>query len=190
MSRDLEIEAKYLVNQDDFQKLITYFNLKETDFVAQTNYYLDNKNLDLIRKHHMVFRLRNRGDYWEATLKLPEYKHLVEINQRHVSVDIHTLDLNVLSEIMPHLKKIAIDINSIQIQGSLTTKRARIKYQGGNLDLDISHYRDMVDYEVEYEVESNLDEAKRIVEELFTKNNITSYKLSIAKMKRCLNIKD
>ena len=68
--------------------------------------------------------------------------------------------------------------------GELTTHRIKTSYLQGEIFLDENHYNGIVDYEVEYEVPNDLEQAERIVIDLFKKANVTSYHKSLSKMKR------
>ena len=84
MSKNREIEAKTLLSQDVYQKIVNSFPIK-ADFV-QENYYFDTRD-DLLKDHRISLRIRIYTDHAEQTMKVPDlnpvqkkFHEVIEIN--------------------------------------------------------------------------------------------------------------
>ena len=84
MSKNREIEAKTLLAQDVYQKIVNSFPIR-ADFV-QENYYFDTPD-DLLKDHHISLRIRIYADHAEQTMKVPDlnpvqkkFHEVIEIN--------------------------------------------------------------------------------------------------------------
>ncbi|MCH3989748.1 MAG: CYTH domain-containing protein [Lactobacillus sp.] len=84
MSKNQEIEAKYLLPPDLYQQLLKTYPLKRS--FEQANYYYDTPDFSL-RKQHCGLRIRLFSDRAEETLKTPDprprqstYHEVIEIN--------------------------------------------------------------------------------------------------------------
>ncbi|MGN1272121.1 MAG: CYTH domain-containing protein [Lactobacillus sp.] len=84
MSKNREIEAKTLLSQNVYEKIINSFPVK-ADFV-QENYYFDTPD-DLLKDHHISLRIRIYADHAEQTMKVPDpnpvqknFHEVIEIN--------------------------------------------------------------------------------------------------------------
>ena len=188
MAKNLEIEAKYLLNKEDYTKLVNHFLIK--DFFYQTNYYFDTIDFKLINSH-CAMRIRHTNDnQYEATTKVPVGDALMETN---VIVPFKTFnslindEIIIIDEIEKVLNTIGLSQKDIHFFAKLTTKRATINYKIGELFFDESTYFDKTDYEIEYEVNTSLNEANQILIDLFKELNITSYKKGFSKIKRCID---
>lgn len=95
MSKNLEIEAKTLLHQNIYQKIIKGFPIK-SDFV-QENYYFDTPN-DLLKNHRISLRIRIYADQAEQTMKVPDpnpiqnnFHEVIEINDNLTHSDAEKL---------------------------------------------------------------------------------------------------
>lgn len=84
MSKNREIEAKTLLSQNVYDKIINSFPVK-ADFV-QENYYFDTPD-DLLKNHRISLRIRIYADHAEQTMKVPDpnpvqknFHEVIEIN--------------------------------------------------------------------------------------------------------------
>lgn len=84
MSKNREIEAKTLLAQDVYQKIVNSFPIR-ADFV-QENYYFDTPD-DLLKDHRISLRIRIYADHAEQTMKVPDlnpvqkkFHEIIEIN--------------------------------------------------------------------------------------------------------------
>ncbi|MBJ8325487.1 CYTH domain-containing protein [Streptococcus pacificus] len=148
----LEIEYKTLLSKDEFEKLDQTF--KHIPIVTQTNYYIDNPNQD-IKRQKMSLRIRTYDSSAELTLKVPqkvgnyEYNLPLSLEEAdHLIADIK-LPKSKIKNILENTK---IDLSTIKVWGSLTTKRRETRLEIGLLALDQNSYEDKTDYELELEV--------------------------------------
>ena len=173
----LKIEVKYIIDREDYLKLLEYFSLNIEDRFTQLNEYFDTPNRQLMADK-MMLRIRSKKVGHKLTLKVPEGEGLMEYNV--------PLPYEQYLYIKQTGKITSLPINQskfVQI-GELTTHRIKTSYLQGEIFLDENHYNGIVDYEVEYEVPNDLEQAERIVIDLFKKANVTSYHKSLSKMKR------
>ena len=94
-----------------------------------------------------------------------------------------------IDEIEKVLNKINLSQKDLHFFAKLTTTRATTLYKIGELFFDKSSYFDKTDYEIEYEVNSSLDEANQILISLFEELGIKSYHKGYSKIKRCIDYK-
>lgn len=168
MSNAIEIEAKALVSEEDFAKFVNEF--KGYPSYTQTNYYLDNDE-GIMAKEGFALRIREKGEYYEMTLKTPLSQGLLEKNCTWDSKTFYDFtDKHIFpqGDIHRFLDMLEINPESLQIKAKLTTKRIDIPYLGGKLSLDENTYYDKKDYEIELEY-NNIGDATRLLEELFDK---------------------
>jgi uncharacterized protein YjbK len=171
MSNTIEIEAKALVKKAEYAKLAALFKTNRP--YIQTNYYIDN-NASLLRKEGIALRVRKKKGECSLTLKAPLSEGLLEKNSR---ISKETFEKFAKEGVFPEgdtkrfLTMLNIDVPSLKILTSLTTKRIDADYEGGLLSIDENHYEGKTDYEVELEY-NNEGDAERILAELFKKNGI------------------
>jgi uncharacterized protein YjbK len=156
LSQNIEIEFKNMLNKEEYDKLICYFNIEAKDFFTQENHYFDTPDFAL--KHQKsALRIRQKGDQFEMTLKQPIEEGLLETNQIITKEEAskafsqHTLPGGVIQN---QLSKMDISLAKLRYFGALTTKRVEFRYENGLLVLDHSYYLNKEDYEVEYEVDN------------------------------------
>jgi len=187
MDTFVEIEAKYLLSEEDFKRLFETFKNSKMKYKVQINYYFDMLDNTLLN-NKIMFRVRSYVDYYEATLKLPQENGAkLEINETVSQEEFINLCAGrgiYEGVIQQKLKELGYNVFDLELVGNLETRRYSLAYEGGELFFDENYYNDKVDYEIEYEVSSNLDEANRIVLELFEKNNIKSYTKAEGKRNR------
>jgi uncharacterized protein YjbK len=179
MSKNIEIEAKYMVNEADFLKLQKALDLYIKDGFVQTNDYFDTKDKKLHQKKWMLRVRTINNSRYELTVKKPYGDGKEETN-----IDI---DLKEYERIQ---KEGTVSLEGfeglvLESEGKLTTHRNSKPYKDGEIFLDENHYNGIIDYEVEYEVRTSLEEAQRVIEELFKDLGIKDYKVSDSKHKRC-----
>jgi uncharacterized protein YjbK len=172
MSNAIEIEAKALVNESDYQKLVTLY--KKYKSYVQTNYYIDNSS-SLLRKEGLALRVREKGGSYEMTLKTPLSQGLLEKNENLTKEafialkDKHEFPQN---DIKRFLTMLDIDTASLRIKTSLATTRIDVPYgEGGKLSIDRNEYSGKIDYEIELEYNNEKD-AESLLQALFVKENI------------------
>lgn len=175
MPQELEIEFKNMLTKDEFFKLADYFNLKQDDFREQTNYYFDTEDF-LLKQLRAGLRIRKKGSSFECTLKEPFTGiGLMETTDRLTASEADSFLKGegplAASEVNQRLEALKINIKDLNNIGTLITKRAEIKYEGGLLVLDHSNYGRTEDYELEYEV-SNEEKGKATFLEFLASHSI------------------
>lgn len=174
MAQQLEIEFKNLLSKEEYEALCTTFAILNEEFHEQTNHYFDTADFQL-KKARCGLRIREVQNRFECTLKEPasgigllETTDLLTSEQVHEVLNGATLKSE---EVDTRLKKLQINPADLQLLGTLFTKRAEIKYNGGLLVFDHSRYLDTDDYELEFEV-TDEGTGKVIFEEFLAKHSI------------------
>lgn len=171
MSQNIEIEFKNLLLKEEFNQLLTYFQLSKADFFRQENHYFDTKDFTL-KQLGSALRIRKKPDHFEMTLKQPHPDGLLETNEKLTEVDaLAYLSGEPLKQGSIYLSLVSEGINPQELCyfGTLTTDRAEIEYKDGLLVLDRSSYLNVIDFEVEYEVNNRADGEiifKKLLDEL------------------------
>ncbi|MBC3697800.1 CYTH domain-containing protein, partial [Bacillus pumilus] len=80
MAQEIEIELKQLLMKEEFEQLKQHFQLKDSDFHTQTNYYFDTPQFD-IKSQFAALRMREKNGQWVLTLKEPHEIGLLETHQ-------------------------------------------------------------------------------------------------------------
>jgi uncharacterized protein YjbK len=171
MSNAIEIEAKALVSQKDYEKLATLF--KKYPAYTQTNYYIDDDG-GILHKEGISLRIREKEKAFEMTLKTPLSEGLLEKNATLEEKDFEAYRAKGRfpeNDLKRFLTMLDIDVTKLKIQTSLTTKRIDVPYEGGKLSIDENHYSSKSDYEIELEYNNEAD-AERLLEDLFMKEKI------------------
>lgn len=154
MSQTIEIEFKNLLSIEEFNRMVSSFQLHNDQFIKQINHYFDTKGFALKNKG-CALRIREKKSQYELTLKQPHPDGLLETNQSLTAQEAQALmNGGQLQEGPVKSQIIGLGIDSTQLVyfGTLTTERAELTYQNGLLVLDKSSYLNTVDYEVEYEL--------------------------------------
>lgn len=185
MSDLIEIEAKALINKEDYEKLASLFADKKS--YVQINYYIDNKNSD-IRKKGLALRVRFKDTKFEMTVKVPRVEGHIEKNV-YISEDefegINGETSFPDNEIKKYLEEAGIDTSTLYIKTVLTTKRIDVEYEGGELAIDMNKYSGITDYEVELE-HKDMATALKYLKQLFGENGIPFKPNKKSKVRRAL----
>ncbi|MEZ7794260.1 CYTH domain-containing protein [Niallia circulans] len=166
-NQNIEIEFKNMLTKEEYELLLTHFQVSEEDLFEQENHYFDTSNFAL-KANHSALRIRKKEAEYELTLKQPHPDGLLETNKilsKTESDDIFSTGRISDEQISSLLRNMNIDPTSIIYFGSLRTIRAEKKIGNGLLVLDHSFYLKKEDYELEYEV-SNREEGKIYFQEL------------------------
>jgi len=170
MQTEKEIEFKNLLTKQEFELLISFFQVEQKDFHSQTNYYFDTQD-NFFKNNRMGFRLRVLETHNELTLKQPLEEHVMEENTIQVSDQERDAIIKQASfPSIPFLELFNLTSPFISI-GSLQTNRVQIPFENGTLFLDHSIYSQTEDFEVEYE-SSNVKYGKKVFLELLDSHNI------------------
>jgi uncharacterized protein YjbK len=154
MSQTIEIEFKNLLNMEEFNRMVSSFQLRNDQFIEQINHYFDSNSFALKNKG-CALRIREKKSQYELTLKQPHPDGLLETNQNLTDQEAEAfINGGQLKEGAVKSQITALGIDSAQLVyfGTLTTERAELTYHNGLLVLDKSSYLNTIDYEVEYEV--------------------------------------
>lgn len=154
-SNNIEIEAKVLLSQDDYAKVVTYLKLSG-DAISQTNYYLDSADR-ILKKYGMILRIREVEGQFTLTMKAPMAEGLLEKNQiLSATVAKRLIDENLFPEgdIKDFLGILHIDVCALKILAQLTTEREEIDYKDTVIDVSKNTYSGKVDYELECDSDS------------------------------------
>jgi len=173
MTQNIEIEFKNMLLKEEFDRLLTHFHIKSSDFFKQENHYFDTLDFAL-KQQGSALRIREKEGRFEMTLKQPHPDGLLESNEMLSEEQAHDL-LNgspIMNGIInTQIASMNITTDDLHYFGSLVTERAEMSYLGGLLVLDCSSYLNVKDYEVEYEV-SNRDKSKPIFLNLLSELDI------------------
>lgn len=189
LSQNIEIEYKNLLTKQEYDHLIEFFKVDKILIKKQINHYFDTSSFHL--KHaKSALRIREKGDYFEMTLKQPAQIGLLETNQVLHSLEAtEFLNNRILPDgpIKDQLLSISVPVEDIEYFGSLTTNRVEFDYKGGLLVLDHSNYLNVDDFEIEYEV-TDPDKGEQIFIELLNSMKIPS-RITENKVQRFYNQK-
>ena len=185
MANAIEIEAKSLVSEEDYRKLVRAFAAYPS--YSQTNYYIDSDARELA-KDGIALRVREKNGSYELTLKTPLSEGLLEKNcviSRDQFIDFRDNKVFPKGDTSRFLTMLGINIEDLHILTALTTNRIDVEYKGGVLSIDKNTYLGETDYEVEFEYNS-LAGAKAIMKDLFEANGIPVVFSEISKTQRAM----
>jgi len=167
LSQHLEIEFKNLLTNQEYNQLIEFFKVDKINIKKQINHYFDTASF-LLKDARSALRIRERGDWYEMTLKQPASIGLLETNQILQKEEAaKLLNHHIIPDgpIKDKLLSIEVPLELLQYFGSLTTNRVEFAYKDGLLVLDHSYYLNAEDFEIEYEV-TNPDIGEMVFNEL------------------------
>lgn len=180
MIKNKEIEFKTLITEQDYNKLIQSFELDNNIF-SQTNYYFDTEDT-LLLKEKTVLRIRQKGSNYKLTKKTraevgADETHIFIQKNRALELLEKGFDASIIG--LPYY---------VHNVAQLTTYRASTPYKNGTLFFDKSVYYDNVDFEIEYEVD---DQVQGLIDfKAFLESYNITYKESIRKSKRAFDNKN
>lgn len=172
MSKHLEIETKYMLSVDSYEKLKKWMLAENAAQLEQTNFYLDTQDFQLERLD-LGTRIR-KGKEIELTVKINQKEGKLEVNQLLNEKELEQFfQIGSLpnGEVKDALIKQGWHGGKLVVFAELFTKRVELPFQEGVLDLDESHYFDKVDYEIEFESDS-LAHGTMVLQLLFRKLGI------------------
>jgi uncharacterized protein YjbK len=191
MSTNIEIEAKILVNEHEFNLLKSLLQVDEKSKVTQTNYYIDDP-IGSLRKYGFALRIRELNQTFTLTLKSPMAEGTLEKNQTITEVAYTTYKKGKvfpLGLIKDFLEMFGFDTSKLHIITELTTERFETTFEGRHVSLDKNSYHGLLDFEVESE-ESSLKHAAETLQLLCEKasieykaNHVSKYARAIKTMK-------
>lgn len=154
----IENEFKMMLTSGQYEKLCGEFTWDET--VLQTNYYYDTDELTLSGRRITV-RVREIDGEFFLQIKLPTKREFSRVElERKLDHLPETLSGEMLKQIsgedMP---------DNVRKLGKLFTKRLVKRFDGGEIDLDMSEYFDKRDFEIEIEF-TDENKAREILEKV------------------------
>lgn len=155
MSNNMEIEAKMLLSEEEYNKLVLHILKKHPHVMDQTNYYLDTSDF-ILRQYGLGLRIREKNNSYELTLKAPLSEGLLEKTSPLTVKQFNNILNGIIesNDTIEFLKMLGFQISDISVICSLNTYRIELNYDGGILCLDKSKYADKIDYEIEMESDS------------------------------------
>src|SRR5699024_6630361 len=87
MSQQIEIEFKTLLSKEDYKRICDYYQLQQSDFFSQTNYYFDT-NDQTLAKNNCGLRIRALNGAGELTLKTPTNEGRLETTDRLTALQV------------------------------------------------------------------------------------------------------
>lgn len=191
MPTNIEIEAKCLISENNYKKVLDLLESRKTNVVKNTNHYIDTDSF-VLKDHGIGLRIRET-DIFELTIKAPIAEGLLENKVLISKEQFDNFDKKGIfpdTSITEFIKMLNVDVNSLKIQAEMITERIEIKdfENVGTLCIDKNSYNGLVDYELELEGES-MDKVKTKLKELCAKLNIP-YKDNLnSKQRRALDTK-
>jgi uncharacterized protein YjbK len=188
----VEKELKCILSEEEylkFKKFLKENNIKLMKSISQINYYIETDELLFSQKGISVRIRKIVGDNeeFEFTMKTPSEE--LESNGIKIKNEISiNLNKRVAEKLLKYGKfkdfeniikpvieeaKVQVDLNSMKIIGELKTTREfyLINPKFEPLNIDISSYFDVMDYEIEWETNS-INEVTEIILEIFDKLSI------------------
>lgn len=181
MATNIEIEAKVLVNDKDYKKLIKGLSANISREYHQMNYFIETDNYDL-RKSGIGLRIRNVNGEYIMTLKAPMSEGLLE---KHSTVtlqeyrDFATKQIFPENDICEFVRMLGFDPKGLKIVTSLSTYRVETNYGKEDylFSIDKNDYNGIVDYELEMSG-NNLQKAEEQLKQICDEFGV-EYKLNL-----------
>lgn len=174
MATNIEIEAKVLINEDDYNRVLKFYKKEELQKVTQLNYYIDTDDL-LLKQFGIGLRIRQK-DFFVLNMKAPLQEGLLEKKESISEKEFDNFKNNGVfpnGSIKNLLLMFGIDITKLKIQTTLKTERIVIENFSDNevFAIDKNYYNGLIDYELELEGTS-LERAKNSLKEKCEELNI------------------
>ncbi len=174
MATNIEIEAKVLINEDDYNRVLKFYKKEELQKVTQLNYYIDTDDL-LLKQFGIGLRIRQK-DFFVLNMKAPLQEGLLEKKESISEKEFDNFKNNGVfpnGSIKNLLLMFGVDITKLKIQTTLKTERIVIENFSDNevFAIDKNYYNGLIDYELELEGTS-LERAKNSLKEKCEELNI------------------
>ena len=177
MYNSIEIEAKVLLNKEQYDKLYKFLKMDDTMSFTQANYYIDSEDWDL-KNNDIALRIRyvQTQKRYVLTLKTPMSEGLLEKNQELKTSDAKKMiDENIFpeGEVKDFLELLEVDTSKLKIVAHMDTLRTEIRSEEKDevISLDQNTYGDRIDYELEVD-KSGMALAQARITELLTQLGI------------------
>ena len=190
MHSNIEIEAKVLLQKEQYDQVVSYLHLERYKKITQTNHYIDSTSR-VLRDNDFALRVREKDDF-VLTLKTPLSEGLLEKNQTLSWREYDALEdesIFPVGNIKSFLELCGFNTRELQVIASLTTYRIEFEYEDGLVSLDENHYGKngkIVDYELEIE-STSMERAQELIKRLLQEAGITEFKFNtLSKQARAL----
>lgn len=157
MVSSIERELKTLLSKAEYDKLYTYFNLKNQPKIIQSNYYYDTAD-EIFKQNNSALRLRvfdNGSSEWTIKERVSELEsiELTQFNREKVIDVPQALNEDIIysADIQEFIASRNIVWTDIKRTMSLITERYNIDVPYGLYALDYTQYPQAEDYELELE---------------------------------------
>lgn len=187
MSTNLEIESKASLLKEEYEQLINSFDA--TKVYEQINYYIDTALLDIVEAK-CGLRIRQTGNNFELTLKIPSQDGKIEINQQISNILAQKClekDLFPAGEVAYYIESnLNLKKEQLHVLGKLVTYRLDIKFKTSLISIDKSMFNGFTDYEIECE-DSSLENSLNNLQEFLNNHHIKYRKNKRSKLRRFLD---
>ncbi|MCT2535662.1 CYTH domain-containing protein [Aquibacillus koreensis] len=173
MPQEIEIEFKNLLTKQEYDQLLSHFNLSPSQAIVQTNHYFETNDFQL-KQAKSALRIREKNDLFQLTLKQPHPEGLLETHDTLTMTEAESW-INGTIVPKPHVAKqlneLGIDFAQLRYGGSLITHRLETAFKDVVVVLDYSTYNDELDYELELEAKTKAS-GQQIFDELLHDHKI------------------
>lgn len=190
MSYSIEQEIKAMLTANEFNRLLSHFELSMDQYHTQQNNYYDSADQKL-NQAKAALRLRNFSTHSEWTFKQKQDQHRsLELTQSQNFPIIpvpETMTINMLQDpvIKDQLSYLFDEKDRIDLFLQIKTDRFTFHNEIGEWAIDRSYYGDTVDYEIEIET-NDLAQAKTAFQDLLNSLAI-DYRPADKKIARALS---
>ncbi len=160
----IENEFKIMLSKEQYEKLLSMYNWDEV--IEQTNHYYDTDDLRLSQQR-VTCRVREIAGEFFLQIKMPAEREFsrVELSEKLPSLP-EIISKNELFELSGR------ELFDVKRIGQLFTKRSVKRFDGAEIDLDLSVYFSKTDYELEIEF-TDENAAREILSEIKTRIGAT-----------------
>ena len=175
MATNIEIEAKVLINQDEYKRIVRKLQKNILKDKTQVNYYIDTKDY-LLKKSGIGLRVRALNNEYIMTLKVPMSEGLLEKNTTLKDDEFINLTFNGKipeNDTTEFVRMLGFEPNDMSVVAKLKTHRLETNYgeEGYEFSIDENEYNNITDYELEMAGNSLL-KAKTQLQRICNENGI------------------
>ena len=169
MATNIEIEAKVLISEEEYNKVVDKMSKYAVAEYDQTNYYIETSDLAL-KKLGVGLRIRKARGAYCMTIKAPMSEGLLEKNiiiseDEYLKFKEHNIFPK--NEIYEFVIMLGFNPDDMSIVAELTTHRIETRYgkEQYEFSIDKNEYNGITDYELEMNYNS-LQKARAQLEKL------------------------
>ena len=175
MATNIEIEAKVLINHDEYKRIVRKLQKNILKDKTQVNYYIDTKDY-LLKKSGIGLRVRALNNEYIMTLKVPMSEGLLEKNTALKDDEFINLTFNGKipeNDTTEFVRMLGFEPNDMSVVAKLKTHRLETNYgeEGYEFSIDENEYNNITDYELEMAGNSLL-KAKTQLQRICNENGI------------------